>query len=181
MARRCIDHLIQEHKLILRAVYVLEAMAADASEARLPESSDVEKLLTFLRQFADDHHQGKEEAVLFPAVRITAGIPAGPLQHMMFEHAQELTMVEGLESALRTQDCTDFAHCGARLAQTLSNHIYKEDNILFFQIEQRIDDDADSKIVDEMLAMDERFGATRRLEMTQIVTYLEWKYLSKAP
>src|SRR5262245_15781185 len=131
MSLRCTDHLIQEHRLILRCVYVLEAMAEQASTAKMPATEDVDKLLDFLKRFADDHHQGKEETVLFPCLRQASEGPISALQMMMFEHEQERSLVEGLEDALRTHRHEDFAYFGGRLAEILSNHIYKEDNILF--------------------------------------------------
>ncbi len=181
MARQCTDLLIEEHRLILRAVYVLKAMAGRAKENRMPEAQDVDKLLEFFRRFADDHHQGKEEAVLFPAVRNSAlGRTDGPLGQMLFEHDQERSLVEGLEDALRTRNETDFAYYGARLADVVSNHIYKEDNILFDLIEKTITLEVDARVVEEMQHFDQAMNSRIHAKMTQLVSQLEWKYLGKA-
>src|SRR5690349_18890518 len=123
MPLTCTDHLIQEHRLILRAVYVLEAMADQAHSGNMPADDDVAKLLDFLKRFADDHHQGKEEAVLFPCLREAADGPSNALRLMMFEHEQERSLVRGLEDALHTHKNEDFAYYGGRLAEILSTHI----------------------------------------------------------
>jgi hemerythrin-like domain-containing protein len=181
MALRCTDHLIQEHRLILRAVYVLQAMADQASDLRMPEAEDVENLLRFFRRFADDHHQGKEEAVLFPALR--TGDPAatkGPLGQMIFEHEQERSLVEGLEDALRTRKHEDFAYYGNRMAKILSNHIYKEDNILFDLVEKTITSEVDERLAEEMVHFDQSMRPGIYAELVHTLNQLERKYLGKA-
>jgi hemerythrin-like domain-containing protein len=180
MSLSCTDHLIQEHRLILRSVYVLEAMADQAREGRMPADEDVDKLVDFLKRFADDHHQGKEEAVLFPCLRETSDGPNNALRMMMFEHEQERSLVVGLEDALRTRKNEDFAYYGARLSEILSTHIYKEDNILFSLVERTISKEVDARVVREMTAYDESLPAATREEMNRVVNDLEWKYLGKA-
>jgi hemerythrin-like domain-containing protein len=180
-ALRCTDHLIQEHRLILRAVYVLQAMADQASDMKMPEAADVEDLLQFFRRFADDHHQGKEEAVLFPALRTgNAEVTKGPLGQMLFEHEQERSLVEGLEDALRTRKHEDFAYYGNRMAKILSNHIYKEDNILFDLVERVITREVDERLLKEMTNFDLSLRPGTYTELTHKLNQLERKYLGKA-
>src|SRR5262245_59155062 len=119
MSLRCTDHLVQEHRLILRSVYVLQAMAEQAGKGLMPDHEDVDKLLQFLKRFADDHHQGKEEAVLFPCLREASEGPNNALRRMMCEHEQERSLVGGLEDALHTQKNEDFAYYAGRLAEIL--------------------------------------------------------------
>lgn len=180
MSLSCIDHLIQEHRLILRSVYVLQAMAEQAHTGKMPADEDVDKLLDFLKRFADDHHQGKEEAVLFPCLRQATTGPSNALRMMMFEHEQERSLVRGLEDATRTHKNEDFAYYGGRLAEILSTHIHKEDHILFTLVERTISKDTDAQVTQEMSAYDESLPPATREEMNRIVNDLEWKYLGKA-
>ncbi len=182
MILRCTDHLILEHRVILRAIYVLEAMADRAKKGNLPEAMDVERLLWFFRRFGDGHHQAKEETVLFPALRNTdAGRKGGPLQRMMFEHEQERSLLEGLEESLRTRNPIDFAYFGHRLADVLTTHIYKEDNILFDFARSSISPEMDARLLKEMERFDEEsLGADMHREMDHTVLELERKYLNKA-
>jgi len=180
MSLSCTDHLIQEHRLILRSVYVLQAMAEQARAGKMPADEDVDKLLDFLKRFADAHHQGKEEAVLFPCLRDATQGPSGALRMMMFEHEQERSLVVGLEEALRTHKNEDFAYYGGRLAEILSTHIYKEDNILFTLVERTISKDVDARVARDMLAYDESLPPATREQMNRVVNDLEWKYLGKA-
>ena len=69
---KCTDLLIQEHKIILRALDVLDHMATRVENSQLVAFEDVETLLRFLRGFADDHHQAQEESALFPELMRTS-------------------------------------------------------------------------------------------------------------
>jgi hemerythrin-like domain-containing protein len=88
------DMLRDEHALILRALKSLEAaverLAADQS---LP-GGWWDDMLAWLRTFADRHHHGKEEDVLFPAM-IKAGVPSrgGPIDVMLDEHADGRALI----------------------------------------------------------------------------------------
>src|SRR5689334_22300237 len=100
---KCTDLLIQDHKIILRGLEVLQAMSEREQRSDPVAAEDVEMLLRFLRAFADDHHQNKEESAFFPALPVTCAIDYPSVRHMVFEHNQERSLVEGLEDALRTK------------------------------------------------------------------------------
>src|SRR5688572_19069826 len=93
--------LMQEHKIILRALDVLDAMSALINKTGTAEHRDVEQLLDFLRWFGDAHHQAKEEAVLFPALRSASASQNRAVEHMNLEHQQERALIESLEKDLR--------------------------------------------------------------------------------
>src|SRR5688500_7832135 len=98
------NHLMEDHKYILRALNVLDQMAKAAGRGEQIDAQDVEDILQFLRLFADRHHQGKEESVLFPAILKDGHQGEYPkLCHLVFEHNQERSLVEGLEESLRTK------------------------------------------------------------------------------
>ena len=101
---KCTDLLIQEHKIILRAMDVLDHMATRVENSQPVAPEDVETLLRFLRGFADDHHQAQEESALFPELMRTSAWHEDPLRHMVFEHDQERSLVDGLEDALQIKD-----------------------------------------------------------------------------
>jgi hemerythrin-like domain-containing protein len=181
MALRCIDHLIKEHRLILRAVCVLEAMAEQARNGNIPPASDVDRLLDFFHRFADEHHQGKEEAVLFPSLRKHGnGGTQAELHQMAFEHEQERSLVTGLEDALKTLRSSDFAYYGNRMAEVLGHHIYKEDNVLFALVERKLPKHVDSEVLREMMVFDNALTPGLRNEFIHNITELERRYVGKA-
>src|SRR5262245_10418683 len=128
---KCTDLLIQDHQVILRALDVLDEMAVRTERKEQIEARDVEAILRFLRGFADNHHQGKEEFALFPELGRVLGEKDEPVRQMIFEHDQERSLVEGIEDALYTQKGANFVEFVRHLTSLIRNHIQKEDNMLF--------------------------------------------------
>src|SRR5207247_5328626 len=143
---KCTDLLIQDHKIIWRSLDVLEHMACCIDKEEYVDPEDVETLLRFLRTFADDHHQTKEESALFPELMRTSAAQEGPLRQMLFEHDQERSLVEGLEDALYTKKGAEFVYFANRLTALLRNHIRKEDDILFEIVERTLSSEQDEKV-----------------------------------
>jgi hemerythrin-like domain-containing protein len=132
MKSRCIDLLVAEHKIILRTVDVLSALAKEATDRKQLHSQDIRGILDIFRVFADEFHQGKEESALFPVfTAVCERSEIDSIRHMLFEHDQDRSLIEGMEDALLRSNAADFAESAARLAEFLRTHIYKEDNILF--------------------------------------------------
>src|SRR5437773_12153584 len=113
---KCTDLLIQEHKIILRAMDVLDHMATRVENSQPVAPEDVATLLRLLRGFADDHHHAQEESALFPELMQTSAWHEGPLRHMVFEHDHERSVVVGPADALRTAQGWDFVDFASRLA-----------------------------------------------------------------
>jgi hemerythrin-like domain-containing protein len=147
---KCTDILTREHKIILRALAVLDEMTAWTEKGRPVEPKDVEALLHFLRVFADDHHQAKEESALFPELMRTTLANDGRIRQMAFEHDQERSLVEGLEDALRTRKGPEFVHFAKWLTTLIRSHIHKEDNILFELAQRSLSAEQDDRITGEL-------------------------------
>ena len=170
---KCTDLLIQEHKIILRALDVLNHMAARIESDQPVEAEDVETILHFLRAFADNHHQAKEESALFPELMRTSAANQGPLRQMIHEHDQERSLVEGLEDALRTKKGMEFVHFANRLTLLIRTHIRKEDNILFDIAERSLSAEQDERVTTELNKFQVDLGFLADLRR------LEWTYLRR--
>ena len=145
---KCTDLLRQDHKVILRCLVVLQAMAERENGERI-DQNDATTLLNFLREFADEHHHLKEESVLFPEVMRTSEAQGGPLRQLLFEHSQERSLVGGLDDARHTGKSSDFAFFANRLADRVRSHIQKEDGILFPILDVLISSQSDEKVTSE--------------------------------
>jgi hemerythrin-like domain-containing protein len=146
----------------------------DGENGERIDQDDAATLLRFLRMFADEHHHLKEEGVLFPEVMRTSEAQGGPLRHLLFEHSQERSLVEGLEDALHIGKSSDFVLFANRLTDRVRNHIQKEDGILFPIIEVLISSQLDEKVSSEF----EKFQLDPGL--SDDLRRLEGKYLRKA-
>jgi hemerythrin-like domain-containing protein len=149
-------------------------MAARAKRQQPVETADVEALLRFLRSFADNFHQTKEESALFPELMRSCAASQEPLRRMMFEHDQERSLVEGLEDALYTKKGADFVHFAERLSALIRAHIDKEDNVLFQIVEHSLSAEQDERVAAELNQFEINLGFRADLRR------LEWTYLGRA-
>ena len=170
---KCTELLMQDHKVILRCLHVLEHMAVRVEKGEQPVEEDVAALLRFLRAFADDYHQMKEESALFPELRTASVAQDRPLQQMLFEHDQERSLVEGMEDSLYAKKGAEFVLFANRLTDLIRNHIYKEDNILFDIVDRALSPEQDAKVVAEFNKFQIKPSFLADLRR------LEWKYLRK--
>ncbi|BDG07956.1 hemerythrin domain-containing protein [Anaeromyxobacter paludicola] len=144
-----IETLMQEHRLIESAI---DALAAYADELRRRQAvgtaedrAELGRFVAFVREFADAHHHGKEEDILFAAM-VEAGFPrhAGPIAVMLMEHDEGRRQIAVLKGLVEQQapwtdlDRARLVEAAGGYAQLLHNHIHKEDAILYPMAEQRL-------------------------------------------
>ena len=155
---RATQLLREEHEIILRGLAVLEKLAASGKQPP-PE------LLEFFSEFADVHHHGKEEEILFPALE-DAGFPrdAGPVGVMLHEH--EL----GRELLGAMRDPAQFAQAARGYVALLGGHIQKENQILFVMADRAVED---PRRVDEAFDEFERSWTARRAKHEAAIARLE--------
>jgi hemerythrin-like domain-containing protein len=170
---------MDEHKLILRALDVLDAICGSVEKSRKINEDDVGKILDFLRWFADAHHQAKEETILFPALKRTAAAQERPVVHMMFEHSQERSLVEAMEKDLRLAQVSEFVSAANHLSSTLRNHIYKEDRLLFEAADAVLTPTEDEAVFEQLTRFDTPIDKELLAEKLKELRSLEWQYLRK--
>jgi hemerythrin-like domain-containing protein len=173
---KCTELLEKDHRVILRAVDVLEQMADEVKKGHSVDPRDIEAIVRFLREFEDEHHQTKEESALFPILLETAGSQQARLGKMLFEHDQERSLVEGLEEALKTRHGQDFVHFADRLITLLRSHIYKEEFELFALVEMTLSDEQDGVVLSEFSRFDEELESAAGHELMKTLRTLEGKY-----
>jgi hemerythrin-like domain-containing protein len=169
---KCTDLLREDHKIILRALDVLQCIVEEPDPERI-DQDDTATLLRFLRVFADEQHHMKEEGVLFPELMRTSQSEAGPVRHLLFEHSQERRLVEGLEDSFRRSKTAEFVLFANRLTERVRDHIQKEDGILFPILDLLISSQLDKKV---------RVGFKKyqlNLSLLDDLQRLESKYLRK--
>ena len=132
-------HLLShEHRYILKVVHGLSAIDQELAAGRTPDLARLRNIVAFMREFADQCHHAKEEAILFPAME-DKGVPHGgcPLEGLLREHARGRELVGALATATAALAGGDAsAGSAARSAiagmqQLYPNHIWKEDEMVF--------------------------------------------------
>lgn len=168
-----IETMMNEHRAIER---VLDALVAFAEEVQRKAATDKEELgrfLTFVREYADAGHHGKEEDILFRAM-VEHGFPrnGGPIAVMLQEHDQG----RGLVAILRARaeqagpwsddDRQEIVQVASGFSRMLHAHIHKEDAILYPMAEQHLPPEAMAQVgaaCDEFEAARIASGSLERL------------------
>jgi hemerythrin-like domain-containing protein len=130
--------LMAEHELILQALDALEARLDRMGDEPTPADREFfEKVVEFLRGFADKCHHGKEEDLLFKKMA-ARGFPTqgGPIAVMLSEHQAGRAFIRGIaEGAAGIGSDPRAAETIDRNARgyldLLRNHIAKENQVLF--------------------------------------------------
>jgi len=173
------QYLIQEHKLILRALDVLDAIGTSVEKTQTANQPDVEKILDFLRWFADAHHQAKEESIFFPALTHAAASQGRSVEHLTLEHNQERALIEDLEKNVRLVKLAEFVSTAHKLTAALRNHIFKEDRILFEEADAVFSVSEDQIVFDRLSGFDTARDKQVLDEKLRDLRALEWTYLRK--
>lgn len=180
------DELKKEHKgieLMLRIVGAISDKSARGEEISVQHLSDI---MEFLTVFVDKCHHGKEEEFLFPALE-AAGIAreGGPIGVMLHEHEQGRKLVADLKAAvsgLRTGDTaagTAIAETGNQYIALLTDHIAKENNMLFKMADERLESSQDERLVASFEKIEhDRIGIGKHEEFHALLEKLQDVYLN---
>src|SRR5215208_3333432 len=132
-----IQIMTDEHDRILQ---VLDALDRFATGARVTAEDKVElgRFVTFIREYADERHHGKEEHVLFTAMARNGFPPEqGPVGMMIQEHQEMRAVVSALRELAEQDAPWSDAHL-ERLSEAagtysgmLREHIMKENEMLY--------------------------------------------------
>lgn len=121
-------------------VHILRLIAVMVEIARLPEAdtAHLEEIVQLIQKFADGLHHAKEENLLFPLMAEKGfSMQQGPVGVMLTEHEEGRKFVRGIAENIG-QLKNGIPGALSRVytnmngyAELLTNHIGKEDNILF--------------------------------------------------
>ena len=139
------DTLMSEHRLIERVVGALVSFADGLRREETGDRDELGRFVTFIREFADACHHGKEEKILFSAM-VEAGFPkeAGPIAVMLMDHDQgrsHTRVLAELATGSKPWAAADrdrLAAASRAYADLLCAHIQKEDRILYPMAEHRL-------------------------------------------
>ena len=147
---RPLEDLEHEHRLIERALAVLETaeQRLDCGEEVSPDL--LEQAVAFVRGFADGCHHAKEEQGLFPVLAGKgAMIKGGPVKVLTADHEAGRKLMRDLEAAIavmrqgQPEGGTEAQQAIGLYTQMLRRHIAKEEEILFRLAEMLISDEDD--------------------------------------
>ncbi|KNY28976.1 hemerythrin domain-containing protein [Pseudobacteroides cellulosolvens] len=131
--------MIDEHKFIKRMLEVIRKACIGIMNGKNIDYTDFDKMIDFVRNYADNHHHGKEEKILFNKMIDEIGGAAEKLVRfgMLVEHDLGRLFMKNLEEALLAvrngdEDAkVDVIANAVSYTHLLYRHIDKEDNVAY--------------------------------------------------
>ena len=179
-----IDLLINEHKYVSRMLIVIRKVCFNLIDNNEIDYEDFNKIISFVRNFADGHHHNKEEIFLFnKMVEHLGETGKNVITHgMLVEHDLGRSYIGNLIDALKKYKNGDkeakLDIIGNSISYTtlLENHIHKEDNVIFNFAKRALSKEI-LKTVDKECMEYEENSKDLIKENLDILTYLEEKYI----
>ncbi len=183
--KRPTAELKEEHEAIKLMLKIIESACQRLDGGTRVDAADLEGMLEFIRVFADKCHHHKEEGLLFPAME-KAGIPRehGPIGVMLSEHDLGRGFVKGFAEGIEKYKTGD-PNAAKQIAQNargyielLSQHIYKEDNVLYPMADARLGEHDQEELHKEFARVEEEVvGKGKHEEFHRLLDRLKGVYL----
>lgn len=136
-----IETLMNEHKNIMKVITALSKECDALQSGKEVDREFIGKVIYFVRNYADKFHHAKEEDILFKELRKNPGkMHCDPTEQMEFEHDLGRNFVKLMEEGLNESDKEKLMRNAKEYVQLLTEHIFKEDNILFPMADNAMDE-----------------------------------------
>lgn len=141
-----IELMVHEHTFIKRMLVVARKFSLKMYNHEEVDFDDLYKVIDFVRNYADKHHHGKEEAMLFNKMVEEIGTTADKLVNagMLVEHDLGRLFMQNLDKAILeakggNQDAyIDIIGNLVGYADLLNRHIDKEDGVVYKFAERKL-------------------------------------------
>lgn len=172
--------LMEEHAQVRRMLKVIRSLCISVMQGGDVDQAEFASIIDFIRRYADSHHHGKEEKILFPVMVEKLGrIGETMVTHgMLVEHSLGRSHVHDLADALEAfqkdpgpSNRLDILESAMGYARLLGLHVDKEDTVVYPLAERMLapelwlDIDHEVKVFDEQ---EEKLGVR-----TKYLSFLE--------
>ncbi len=180
-----LEILVEEHNAVRALLEVLEVICGRLESKRKVDPDHIQSAVRFIKDFADKAHHLKEEEVLFPAME-SAGVSREEmlLDAITTEHDLGRGYVRGISDALFPYSLGDYSagdvvcQNARKYIKLMSNHIAKEEEIVFPLAESRLSENARRELAREFERIDrEVIGQEKREDFQSILLTLRGAYL----
>lgn len=149
-----INLMVEEHRNIKRMLKIIREYCYKILKDEDVQYEDFYKMIDFIRSYADDHHHGKEEELLFNRMADELGPAAQKLvtHGMLVEHDLGRLYTKQLEDALTKvldgdeEAKLDLIGNAMAYADLLHRHIDKEDRVVYEFARKNLEKDTLDKI-----------------------------------
>lgn len=183
---KSIELMVKEHENIRRMLKVVRSVSYQIMTLGEFDMEDIPEIIDFIRVYADKHHHGKEEDILFKTMneKIEKLRKAGSITGMYIEHDLGRLYIQDLESAVKAYDQgsdearLDIIANAIGYTNLLDRHIEKE-NMAMYRFAEKMLEDEDKKYVEEESEKIEKQATEDGLQekYIKLLERLEKKYL----
>lgn len=178
-ATKATNVLEQEHRTIQKVVATMSLAADHLGAEHNLDPAILRDIITFLREFSEECHHGKEERFLFPLLE-ARGIPASgcPIAVLHNEHEKGRALLAQLDAA--TQVYSTSGAATDTLIMTLQalvrlyvDHIWKEDYLLLPMSDKVLSENDHAKLCEQFDSIEAELGAGKHQQLEQLSARLE--------
>jgi len=171
-----IELMVEEHENILKLLTVIRKACCGILDGQEVIDGDFRKIISFARNYADKHHHGKEEQILFQEMTQNLGlVGVNLIQHgMLVEHDLGRLHITELEKALdqyredpQTLYKLNILTEAAGYTNLLERHIDKENQIVYPYAEKNLSPDI-LQSVDERVRLFETKAHENKVHATHL-------------
>lgn len=171
-----VELMVEEHDHILELLSVIRKACCGILEGQEVNDGDFRSMIAFARNYADKHHHGKEEQILFQEMIQHLGqIGVNLIQHgMLVEHDLGRLHMSELENALNsykekpdTMGKVNIIAEAIGYANLLQRHIDKENQIVYTYAEKNLTEEI-LKSVDERVVAFEKEAQQANVQKTYL-------------
>ena len=181
-----IELLVEEHKYIKRMLVVVRKACLGVMKGEDINYEDFKNIIDFIRKYADNHHHGKEEKLLFNRMVSEIGGAAEKLvKHgMLVEHDLGRQFIMGIEEALAEVEGGNYEARLDVIANAISythllyRHIDKEDNVAYPFAQRALSSDTLISFDQDTLVFEEKtMNEGVQNKYLKVLESLERKYM----
>jgi len=164
---------------------IIDRISQKLAEGEKVNPDHLDQAVDFIKTFADKCHHGKEEDLLFKAMT-KVGFPAesGPIAVMLSEHGEGRGYVQEMAIAAVNYR-NDVQGAAAQFAENainykilLTQHIMKENNILFPMADANIPTNTQNSLLEDFERVEiEKIGPGKHEELHKVMDNLKKIYI----
>ena len=142
--------LSDQHQNILKVITALLKECDSIESGNKINKNFFEKIIIFVKDYADKFHHAKEEDILFIELcKDEVQMHCNPTQQMLHEHDLGRDFIKELEKGIKENDKDKIIENARGYARLLQEHIFKEDNVLYPMADEFLNEDIKNKMLEK--------------------------------